>query len=232
MAKKNSLQADTAYAAIRDKILSYVLPPGAVLSENQLAAELGMSRAPVREAVLMLQADGLVEQNETGKSAVSPIGLSDIVDILQVRRALEVEAVRVIAGNGWLSEEQLLALSDIHGRFCAAADADSVMENYRLDDAFHAAIIEYSKNRRIADIVRRMALQMQRARWLNVADPSRKQASKEEHEAIFRAIGARDLAGCVLAIEAHLNNSSDAFHKVFHDPGLKQIMAGIYNFYR
>lgn len=231
MPKKSSPQIDTAYATIRDRIISYVLAPGAVISENQLANDLGMSRAPVREAVLMLTADGLIEADDSGKSVVAPIGPSDIVDILRVRRALECESIRIIAENGWLTAKQLAELSRMHDKLSASVTAESMIENYKYDDDFHTTIISYSGNRRIMQVIQRMNLQMQRARWLNIAVPTRQQASKAEHDAIYNAIAAKDEAAAVKAMEAHLTNSEETFRQVFANPNLKQVMAGIYNFF-
>lgn len=230
MPKKSSPQIDTAYTTIRDRIISYALPPGAVISENQLANDLSMSRAPVREAVLLLTADGLIESDSNGKSVVAPIGPSDIVDILRVRRALECEAIRIIADNGWLSDAQLAALAGIHQKLSSSVTAESLIENYRYDDEFHTTIIGFSGNKRIMQVIQRMNLQMQRARWLNIAVPARQHASKAEHDAIYDAIVARDEAAAVRGMEEHLSNSEKTFSQVFTDPNLKQIMSGIYNF--
>jgi DNA-binding GntR family transcriptional regulator len=229
MAKKSYL-ADVAYKTIRDEIISFQLPPYHSLSDNALAAGLNMSRAPVREALLQLVADGLVEDTN-GKFIVAPIGLREIIDILQVRRAIETEAVRVIAENGWLTDEQKNELALIFERLASSVTADSKIENYKDDDDFHTAIIGFSGNRRMAQMHGQMNLQMQRARWLNIAVPLRQHASQNEHKAIYEAILAKDKNRAVAAVEAHLRNSEQSFRQVFNDPALKQVMAGIHHFF-
>jgi DNA-binding GntR family transcriptional regulator len=189
-----------------------------------------MSRAPVREALLQLVADGLVEDDK-GKLTVAPIGLREIVDILQVRRAIETEAVHVIAENGWLTNEQKNELATVFERLVSSVTSDSMIENYKDDDDFHTTIIGFSGNRRMAQMQGQMNLQMQRARWLNIAVPLRQHTSRKEHKEIYEAILDSDESRTVAAVETHLRNSEQSFRQVFNDPTLKQIMAGIHHFF-
>jgi DNA-binding GntR family transcriptional regulator len=229
MAKKSCL-TDVAYKTIRDEIISFQLPPYNSLSDNTLASRLNMSRAPVREALLQLVADGLVE-DDNGKFIVAPIGLREIVDILQVRRAIETEAVRVIAENGWLTNEQKNELSIVFKRLASSVTVDSMIENYKDDDDFHTTIIAFSGNRRMSQMQSQMNLQMQRARWLNIAVPLRQHDSQNEHKEIYEAILESDENKAVATVEAHLRNSERSFRQVFNDPALKQVMAGIHHFF-
>ncbi len=229
---KNSPQVTAAFNAVLDQILSFTLAPGALVSDSALAAALQMSRAPVREAMLLLTTEGLVTTADNGKTYVSPIGLSDVADILNVRRALEAQAVKIIAARGWLSKEQERQLTAVFEDFSRAVEADASASVYRYDALFHSTIIGFSGSERIRQIIDRMNLQMQRARWLNIAMPQRKAESKTEHEEILSALLARDCPLCAAKIEAHLTNSENGFRAVFNDPNLKQTMAGIYNFYR
>lgn len=120
-------------------------------------------RAPVREAMLLLEMDGLVCDSSDGRSLVAPIKLDDIVDIIHVRSALESEAVRLLAKSGWLNEQQAQTLQDIHSRFVSAAAKSDASEQYELDDLFHATFVEYSGSQRIISMLGQMRLQMQRA---------------------------------------------------------------------
>ena len=105
MARRKGPQAKQAYSYIKSKILSYELPPGAAISDNALAQELNMSRSPVREAIFMLTNDGLIDSTGMG-AQVSPMTLTDIVEICQVRNAVEVAAVNILLDNGGATPEQ------------------------------------------------------------------------------------------------------------------------------
>ena len=231
MARKNGNLVNTAYQKIREKIITYELAPGAIVSDYLLATEFGMSRAPVREAILLLSADGLIENGTDGKSRVSDIGYSDIMDIMSVRRALEEQAVRTIAKNGWLTESQLAEIhKQISDSLPLTDDALDILKNNRSDDGFHTAIIRFSNNKRMLTIIERLNTQMLRARWVNVALPTRLKEVQAEHDAIYKALEKQDLNAVIKASHQHLDNSEKTYDLVFKNPNLRQVMAGIHNF--
>ncbi len=230
MKRKDNSQVAVAYGAIRDRIIAYDLAPDMLVSDSQLAQELGMSRAPIREAILLLQMDGLIEMDGNGKIRVSPITFDDAADILHVRLALEGEAIRLIAAAGWLADDQAAALTALHRQIAETADFDSTGEHFRCDDAFHQLLAEYSGSRRICEILGRMRLQMQRVRWLNLVNPSRPAATVREHQALLDALLARDLDGALAALEAHFTNSREAFRAVLTDRKIQVLAAVIRSF--
>lgn len=230
MARRNGHLTDTAYHKIREKIITYELAPRAVVSDFPLASELGMSRAPVREAILLLTADGLIEYETDGKSRVADIGIKDIMDIMSVRRALEEEAVRTISKNGWLTKEQLADVKSKIDIFPQNEEMIDILKTNQNDDGFHTLIIRLSNNQRMLKITERINTQMLRARWVNVAVPSRMHDVRGEHKAIYLGLEKQDLAATIDAIHTHLTNSEKVFEEVFTNPQLRQVMAGIHNF--
>ena len=223
MKRRMSAQVKTAYDLLQKQILYYELEPGAMISDNQISKSLNMSRAPVREAMLLLEMDGLICDSSDGRSLVAPIKLDDIVDIIHVRSALESEAVRLLAKSGWLNEQQAQTLQDIHKRFISAAAKSDASEQYELDDLFHATFVEYSGSQRIISMLGQMRLQMQRARWLNQIMPERQRNAVEEHTQIINALLSKDLDQSIRAIRQHLTNSEHAFETVYHSGHMRQI---------
>lgn len=232
MRMKDSSQVAIAYEKIRDQIISYAMLPETPISDNKIARELDMSRAPVREAVLLLQMDGLIQTNEDGKMIVSPISLEDVIDILHVRRALEAEAIRLIADHGWLSTKEGAELQAIHEKMAAHMQAGMVWEHYALDDLFHSRLAEYSRSARIRSVLERMRLQMQRARWLNTANPARQVYATEEHHVLLQALLDHDLERSVCALQVHFQSSEDAFCAVLKDRQMQTLACMIGNFFR
>lgn len=230
MQKKENSQVAVAYECIRDQIISYTLLPGTQISDNQFSKELGMSRAPIREAILMLQMDGLVEIDADRKTCVSPLYLEDIADILSVRFALESEALRLIARGGWLNDTQEAELRAIHEQLASSASHMEMSDHYEYDDMFHQKLAEYSGNSRICNVLGCMRLQMQRARWLNVANTDRQHAATAEHEALLAAICAKDLPLAVERLEMHFSNSLDSFRAILSDRKLQTLSLAISNF--
>ena len=231
MQRKNNSQVTVAYEYIRDRIINYTLSPGAPLSDNKLAKELDMSRAPIREAILLLQMDGLVREGEDGRVSVSPITIDDIADIVHVRCALESEAVRLIAEAGWPSKKDEAELVRYHEKLTDAEKNGTIAEHYHYDDLFHTKLAALSNSPRINETLGRMRLQMQRARWLNLAAPGRQSHSTSEHEQILNAFLAHDRDACMLAVRSHLENCLEAYRQILADRQMQTVASMISNFF-
>ena len=232
MARRKGPQAKQAYSYIKSKILSYELPPGAAISDNALAQELNMSRSPVREAIFMLTNDGLIDSTGMG-AQVSPMTLTDIVEICQVRKAVEVAAVNILLDNGGGTPEQKSRLAGIFKELQGTTDA---IQNYHYDDLFHGEIMAMANNSRLIHISNQMRLQIYRARWLGVVLPDRMDEAKREHESIYQALMDNDREASVQSLTVHLDRSEQTFKKVLADPRYNPqfnlAMAHITNTYR
>ena len=232
MQQKTDSQVAVAYEAIRDQVISFTLSPGQTLSDHKLAKQLDMSRASVREAILMLQMDGLVRLNADGKMCVAPIGIDDIVDILHVRGALESEALRLIADAGWLTGEQEDVLRALHASVIACTESGDATEQYRYDDLFHSTLVEFSGSMRICDLLGRLRLQMQRARFLNIANPARQRATALEHERLLQALMRHDLDASICLLREHFQNSADTFRQVLESQQMRALSSMLSSFYQ
>ncbi len=230
MQMKDSSQVMAAYEQIQKMIMSYVMQPGLPISDHKLAKELNMSRAPIREAILLLQMDGLVQTNESGKMIVAPLRLEDIIDIMHVRSALESEALRIIADAGWLSTEQEAELMEIHEKMCGS-DPSCIHDQYFYDDLFHQKLVDYSGSPRIIEVLGRMRLQMQRARWLNVVKPVRQAEASKEHGDLLSAILRHDKEEAVQLLRVHFENSVNSFRLILSDKQIQTFAATIRSFF-
>lgn len=231
MQRKSDSQVISAYEQIRDRIIMYALPPKTQLSDYKLAKELSMSRAPVREAILLLERDGLVTLDENGKKIISPISLEDVVDILHVRAALESEALLLLADRGWLKPQEEKKLKAIHAKMLQAAKKGQVRDCYRYDDEFHHCFLSYADSPRISETLERMRLQMQRARWLNAANPERQSQACAEHEVLLNAILKKNTDASVRALRTHFSNSEQAFRHALQNREMVSIASMIRGFY-
>ena len=214
MARRKGPQAKQAYTYIKSKILSFELPPGTSVSDHALAQELNMSRSPVREAIFMLTSDGLIEATDTG-AQVTPMSLNDIVEICQVRKAVEVAAVNILLDNGGGTAQQKNKLTEIYKKLQGTTDA---IQNYHYDDLFHGEIMAMANNSRLADISNRMRLQIYRARWLTFVIPTRMQEASREHERIYQALMDNDRQASVESLTLHLDRSEQNFKEVLTSP--------------
>ncbi len=124
-----------AYGALLDMILRGAIAPGELVTERQIAARLGMSRTPVREAVRRLEGEGTLERQRTGALVVRPYSMEDFLHALAVRRLLEGEAVRLAAGK--ISPELVSAARERIARLRRQGLSDTARQD---DRDFHAAI--------------------------------------------------------------------------------------------
>ena len=137
------LSADRAYFALRDRIVTLRLPPGASLRENDLMRDLGIGRTPLREAIKRLALEHLVDVRPRRGTYVTDIDVADIVHITEVRAELEGQAARLAAtrmGDDTRAEAEAL-IAEIEG--VASNDGDSLM---RLDERVHRLVWHASGN--------------------------------------------------------------------------------------
>lgn len=214
MARKKGPQVQQAYEYIKSKILNFELAPEMPVSDHSLEQELDMSRSPIREAILLLTTDGLLETTPTG-TRVAPMTLEDIVEICQVRKAVEVAAIDIVMDHGGLTPEQKEKITETYQKMQNNKDP---IQNYHYDDLYHDAIVVASGNRRLIGISDKMRLQISRARWLNVMLPDRIDDASREHENIQKALMAGDRDACVSSMVLHLNRSEQIFEKVLSNP--------------
>lgn len=154
--------------AIRETIVDGTLRGGELLSEVEVASRFGVSRTPVHDAFTRLETEGWLRIEPRRGVVVVPVDLADARDILEIRHALETSAARRIANTALTSEAVRAALgvelSDNLAAQAAAAEQGDVVSFAVIDEAFHAAIVRASGNRRssqfystLADWQRRMA---------------------------------------------------------------------------
>lgn len=149
MGEKALSLADLAYEKIKQNIMNLTYPPGMQLTEAMLTRELGMSRSPVRSAIQMLQADGLIESDYYKSMTVKNITRRDINEIYQLRELLESSAFRFIFTSGQY-EEFSYRIEEKVVRMCAAAT--DVYKWEVADTEMHLEIISVLGNERISKI--------------------------------------------------------------------------------
>lgn len=199
--------ARQVHKVLRERILAGELAPGARLVGVELAATLAVSRTPVREALLLLQADGLVSLLKNGIAIVKD-ARAELADILGIRAALEVYAVKRAVGR--LDAASLRRLDEI----CTEAERltrGAFEERARLNREFHGILIGAAGNRRLVEMADAYR------EYFNVAarlyDAETMRHSNRDHRAILKAIAAKDTAAVESLIEGHMQRALDAIRR-------------------
>ncbi|MCG8917171.1 GntR family transcriptional regulator [Actinokineospora sp. PR83] len=180
------------YSKLLADITSWELPPGSPLREEELAAHLGVSRTPVREALARLRSDGLVEQRSGQIARVSPVGLDDTVAVYQARDALETYAVQLAARS---SQRSLFApLASGYDRFAEQAPRTDELTDrlYALSDEFDQALLRAVPNGYLLGPLQATRAALLRLRRLSSFAPSRLTVAARQRADECRAIAAGD----------------------------------------
>ena len=186
----NSL-TETAYCALRQRILSVELRPGQTLPEASLTDMLGMSRTPLREAVSRLAFEGLVDSLPRRGIRITPITLRDVREINEVLACLEVQAVGDVAARR-LDADEIQALDEAIADMDAALEADDMQAWTGADFRFHRLLFDLSSNRHLRHTARLYLDKAHRARLLTMPLRSTPRYSNSNHAAVVEAIRRRD----------------------------------------
>ena len=191
---------------IRQAILDGRLEPGFPLKEQQLAHELGISRTPVREALLVLQAEGLIVTTPNRTAVVREHDANDLRDLYQLRALLEGHAARQAASR--ITGEELDRLNDSCGRF-EALSGDDVRGLVKENLLFHHAILAAARSERLSWMVQKvieLPLVYKSYIWYS---PDQKRISAHHHRQIAHALGERDAERAELIMREHIFEARD-----------------------
>jgi DNA-binding GntR family transcriptional regulator len=185
------------YHRVREAILEGEIPPGAVMSQVALAEELGISRTPLREALRMLQTEGLVDAERNRRVRVSDVSPEDLEELCVMRVTLEAEAIRLAVPR--MTAEDLARLEGFNAEMAHFAEAKDYRRWTVPHQAFHRALTAPSGTRFTA-VLGTLFDHAERYRRMHIGHGPSAWATKD-HRAILDACKARDrdLAGSLLA---------------------------------
>lgn len=195
-------KSERVYEVLRRRIRELTMAPGAPLRKEEIALELGVSRAPVSDAISRLAEEGLVDVFPQHGSFVALIRATDVRESLFVRTALEVEAMRRLAAVADAATLQILD-SNIAAQAEALA-AGNLEEFYDLDEALHASIFGAIEKPRALRLLEAARAPLDRVRRLALPQAGRPEQTLAEHRALVEAIRSGDGEYAAAAMRAHL----------------------------
>ena len=206
---------DVVFNTLREAILKGDLKPGERLMELQLASKLGVSRTPIREAIRMLEQEGLAVTTPRKGAEVAKMTLKDMEDVLEIRDALDELAVRIACQK--ISDEQLRQLEDMKELFEKSTQTGNVKKIAEADVTFHDVIYEATGNPKLVTLLNNLREQVYRYRVEYIKDPKNYPTLIAEHEAILESLKNRDVKNAVEAMHVHVANQAEAVKTVIQE---------------
>jgi DNA-binding GntR family transcriptional regulator len=195
---------------LRQRIFSRELEPGSWIDELKIAEAYGISRTPLREALKVLAAEGLVTMKVRRGAYVTEVSERDLSDVYHLLSLLESDAAGVVAATA--SESQIKELQNLHNELEAAAtpSRQDTERFFEINERFHMRLLEIANNRWRDQMVADLRKVMKLNRHNSLLKSGRIEESLNEHRAVMRAIVERDTALAMQRMQEHFKNGLDA----------------------
>jgi DNA-binding GntR family transcriptional regulator len=201
--------SDKLREKIEEQIATGELPPGCALDEAMLVEKYGFSRTPVREALIQLAADGLVDIRPRRGAVVASIGPARLIEMFEVMAELEAMCGRLAARR--MTEPERLELQQAHEACLAAQKAGDTDSYFYCNEQFHAKIYVGSHNKFLCEQALALQRRLRPYRRLQLRVRNRMGVSFKEHESIVRFIAIADADATALALRSHVIVQGERF---------------------
>lgn len=237
---------ERAYLLIQQKIARGELPPGSAVSEIPLAQELGSSRTPIREALGQLVAEGLLEQTPNRGAVVVQLGRQDIIDLYELREALEVYAAGKVASRTNTSQDlqrleafanQILALRDeLRESGRDKLDLEQMNRFIACDLGFHTLLLRLASNARILKVVNETRLLIRIfAIHREGHDGAALSKIHGQHREILEAVRAKNSTRAMAVMSNHIRESQNErlteYDEWEHEASLRESLPAFFSFH-
>jgi DNA-binding GntR family transcriptional regulator len=196
--------------SLRQRIFKHELAPGSWIDELKIAQSYGISRTPLREALKVLAAEGLVTMRVRRGAYVTEVSQQDLVAVYHVLGLLESDAAASVAGHA--TDEQITELQELHRRLELAAGPDCMDQAsfFALNEQFHMRLLAIADNRWSLQMAADLRKVMKLNRHNSLLKDGRIAQSLAEHRALMDALERRDSALAALRMREHFTNGLQA----------------------
>ena len=201
---RRSLAAEAA-DSLREFILLGKLEPGAPVRERDLAEAFGISRTPLKEALRLLEAEGLIEYGPTRRPSVADPSLKQINEWLRVQGALEALAGELFCETA--TDQDIARIEALNARHIEVRSTGTPLEAFRCDMDFHTAIVAASGNQALIETHKTYNARLWRVRFLSSKRKRSIAKTDEQHARIVAALKVRDAAQSAEALRTHLRTT-------------------------
>lgn len=200
------------YAALRQQVIDLTLPPSTQLSKKEIASRYGVSQTPVREALMLLEEEGLVDIFPQSRTEVAYIDVQRAREAHFLRRSVEVEIARALCGK--ITETQLIDLRSIVQHQTAHLKANDLAAFTEADGKFHRSMYEMASVGGLWDIIHARRAHLDRLRHLHLPTKGKASAIIKDHNAIIDAITSGDPDAAEFAVREHIKGTVSATEEI------------------
>ena len=205
MRRERRFLGDDAFSEIGTAIASGALEDGELLRDRVLAEQMGVSRTPVREAMMDLAREGLVETVKNKGFRVTQMSEKDLDDLAEIRQLLEPPTMRDIVGR--IPDEAFDELIELADRCAAGAAGEDLVEYLRNDRAFHELVLSFAGNRQLTDLATSLRSRTRLYGITALAHEGRLTASAHEHHELVRLLRDGDGTGAEALMRSHIGHA-------------------------
>jgi DNA-binding GntR family transcriptional regulator len=199
---------------LRQMLVEGRIAPGAKLNERELSEVLDVSRTPLREAIKMLAAEGLVELLPNRGAIAVELTEEDVRHTFEVMAGLEAQSGELAAQR--ITDEEIAEIRAMHFEMMAAYTRRDLSNYYRLNAAIHRAINAAAKNPVLSATYERVNARLQALRFRSNQDEEKWKSAVDEHEQMVQALAARDPAAMRKVLAVHLTNKLEVVLEQLH----------------
>ena len=192
---------------LRNLLLEGNIPPGARIPERELCARFQVSRTPLREALKVLAAEGLVVLLPNRGSRAAKLTAKDVQALFEVCQGLEALAGELACER--IRDEQVLEIGRLHAAMAKHYRDGDLTQYYRCNRQIHEAIVDAARNPVLSALYDSVTARIRRARYVTPMTPQRWAVALQEHEAILNALWRRDGVGLAHILRTHLRHKRE-----------------------
>ena len=216
-----TLAREEVYGRLRAWIIDGTLRPEELLRDQDIAATVGVSRTPVREALRRLQDEGLVETALNRWTRVAPIDAGKAAEIYAIVEALELFALGTAIRH--LTPQDLTRMREANQAMRRAAELQDPAAAVIADESFHEVWIERANNGELSALLRQFRIKLRRVELAYFDAAARARASFREHAAIIRALSGRSLPEARRAVRRNWRGSAQRLHALVQEKSEKNV---------
>jgi DNA-binding GntR family transcriptional regulator len=219
---QRTTRAEDAYKTIKDEIRSNRLPPGYQSPEPEMSARFGISRTTLREALIRLEAEGLMEMIPRRGARVLPVRADDMKEIYEILMSLEPDAAAGLAASKPAASD--LSALETFAETMETALKDGDLDRWaEADDGFHTTVLDLHGNMRLKRFVMTLNDQVHRARMITLRLRDLPVASNIEHQEIIDCMRKGDAEATRTAFRQHRQRAANEIIKILVESGIGQL---------